>query len=78
MVDYGLLTHYLANVSVGGAALKWLSTFLPDQGQRVELGESVSNKHPLIYGVLQEAILSAMLFNVYVYPPPPAEQHNIP
>lgn len=52
IADYDLLTHFLANMSIQGG-LKWLTSFLLGWGQRVEIEERVSNKHPLICGVPQ-------------------------
>ena len=68
IVDHGLLAHRLANVGIQGLALKWLRSFLQGRGQRVALGESISEWWALDCGVPQGAILSLMLFNIYMHP----------
>lgn len=52
-----------------GVTLKWLTSFLQHQGQKVVLGERVSS-HPLLmcgvpHGVI---LLTGMLFNIYMCP----------
>lgn len=70
-VDHDLLTHRLTTSGVHRVVLKQLICLLQFQGQKVALGERVSARHPIICGVLQEAILSPMLFNNYMCPPAP-------
>ena len=67
-VDYELLACRLAAVGIQGSALKWLTSFLQDWNQTVMIGEEKSRQHPLQCGVPQGAILSPMLFNVYMRP----------
>ena len=57
IVDHGLLARRLADVGIQGLALKWLKSFLQGQGQRVALGESISEWQALVCGVPQGAIL---------------------
>ena len=68
IVSHGLLAHRLADMGIQGPALKWLASFLQGQGQRVALGESISERRALSCGVPQGAILSPMLFNIYIRP----------
>uniref|UniRef100_A0A803SMB9 Reverse transcriptase domain-containing protein n=1 Tax=Anolis carolinensis TaxID=28377 RepID=A0A803SMB9_ANOCA len=67
-VDHNLLTHCLAVAGVRGTALNWLASFLHNRGQRVERGGLVSERSPLHCGVPQGAILSPLLFNIYMQP----------
>ena len=67
-VNHGLLAHCLANVGIQGLALKWLKSFLQGQRQRVAVGEIISQRQGLNCGVPQEAILSPVLFNIYMHP----------
>lgn len=69
MVGHNLLTHCLTNVGIWGILLKWLTSFFKGQGQRVELGERMYTRYPIICGVPQRAILSPKLLNIYTYPP---------
>uniref|UniRef100_A0A803TXA2 Reverse transcriptase domain-containing protein n=1 Tax=Anolis carolinensis TaxID=28377 RepID=A0A803TXA2_ANOCA len=67
-VDHSLWTHRLAMTGVRGIPLKWVSSFLQNQGQRVVRGGLVSAWSPLTCGVPQGAILSPLLFNIYMRP----------
>uniref|UniRef100_A0A803TEE6 Reverse transcriptase domain-containing protein n=1 Tax=Anolis carolinensis TaxID=28377 RepID=A0A803TEE6_ANOCA len=68
MVDHNLLTHRLAMTGVRGIPLKWVSSFLQNRGQQVVRGGMVSAWSPLTCGVPQGAILSPLLFNIYMRP----------
>ena len=68
IVDHGLLAHHLADAGICGSALQWLKSLLQGWGQRVAMGESISQHQALNCGVLQGPILSPMLFNIYMRP----------
>uniref|UniRef100_A0A670I2H7 Reverse transcriptase domain-containing protein n=1 Tax=Podarcis muralis TaxID=64176 RepID=A0A670I2H7_PODMU len=68
MVDHELLDHRLADVGIQGTVLQWLRSFLSGRGQRVALGGELSSRHSLVCGVPQGAILSPMLFNIFMRP----------
>ena len=68
IVNHGLLARCVADVGIQGLALDWLRSFLQGRGQRVALGESISERRALNCGVPQGAILSPMLFNIYIRP----------
>uniref|UniRef100_A0A803T0M3 Reverse transcriptase domain-containing protein n=1 Tax=Anolis carolinensis TaxID=28377 RepID=A0A803T0M3_ANOCA len=53
---------------VRGLALQWFNSFLRDQRQRVEWSGQSSESSCLCCGVPQGAILSPLLFNIYVRP----------
>lgn len=65
-LNFDLLTHRLTNAEVQGVALQCLSSFLQGWGQRVALGERVSDRHPLVCGVLQGAAISPKILPIYV------------
>ena len=67
-VDHELLACRLATAGIQGLALKWLISFLQDLTQTVMIGEEKSRQHPLNCRVPQGAILSPMLFNIYMHP----------
>ncbi|XP_053224999.1 uncharacterized protein LOC128403884 [Podarcis raffonei] len=68
MVDHDLLDHRLADVGIQGIARNWLCSFISGRGQRVALGREMSSRHSLVCGVPQGAILSPMLFNIFMRP----------
>uniref|UniRef100_A0A670J1P8 Reverse transcriptase domain-containing protein n=1 Tax=Podarcis muralis TaxID=64176 RepID=A0A670J1P8_PODMU len=68
MVDHELLDHRLADMGIQGTVLQWLRSFLSGRGQRVALGGELSSRHSLVCGVPQGAILSPMLFNIFMRP----------
>uniref|UniRef100_A0A803TLI7 Reverse transcriptase domain-containing protein n=1 Tax=Anolis carolinensis TaxID=28377 RepID=A0A803TLI7_ANOCA len=65
-VDYDLMIHRLAMSGVRGQALNWFNSFLRNRSQCVEYMDQVSDRSPLLCGVPQGAILSPLLFNIYV------------
>uniref|UniRef100_A0A803SW27 Reverse transcriptase domain-containing protein n=1 Tax=Anolis carolinensis TaxID=28377 RepID=A0A803SW27_ANOCA len=67
-VDYDLMIHRLAMSGVRGQALNWFNSFLRNWSQCVEYMDQVSDRSPLLCGVPQGAILSPLLFNIYVRP----------
>uniref|UniRef100_A0A670I3D4 Reverse transcriptase domain-containing protein n=1 Tax=Podarcis muralis TaxID=64176 RepID=A0A670I3D4_PODMU len=68
LVDHELLDHCLADVGIQDTVLQWLCLFLSGRGQRVALGGELSSRHSLVCGVPQGAILSPMLFNIFMCP----------
>uniref|UniRef100_A0A803SVN4 Reverse transcriptase domain-containing protein n=1 Tax=Anolis carolinensis TaxID=28377 RepID=A0A803SVN4_ANOCA len=67
-VDYDLMIHRLAMSGVRSQALNWFNSFLRNRSQCVEYMDQVSDRSPLLCGVPQGAILSPLLFNIYVRP----------
>uniref|UniRef100_A0A803TDE0 Reverse transcriptase domain-containing protein n=1 Tax=Anolis carolinensis TaxID=28377 RepID=A0A803TDE0_ANOCA len=67
-VDYDLMIHRLAMSGVRGQALNWFNSFLRNRSQCVEYMDQVSDRSPLLCGVPQGAIVSPLLFNIYVRP----------
>ena len=60
------LLHKLAAFGVEGRALEWFRSFLTGRRQCVAVGSAVSDIAPLEAGVPQGAILSPLLFLVYM------------
>ena len=61
----GLIAKLCA-VRASGPALAWLTNYLSNRPQRTLVEGAVSSKVTLHAGVPQGAILSALLFNIYV------------
>lgn len=71
MVSHDLLSHCLTDMGVCGVDLKWLIWFLHGQGHRVGFEKRLSPKNTLVCGVPQGAVLSPVLFDIYMPPPIP-------
>ena len=67
-VDHELLACRITAAGIQDSALQWLTSFLQGRNQSVMIGEEKSHQRPLQCGVPQGAILSPMLFNVYMHP----------
>ena len=60
-----LLTRLEIQFGITGVALKWIRSYLTDRYQSVEVGQSLSAKSRLAYGVLQGSVLGPLLFTLY-------------
>ena len=60
------LIHKLQAAGLRGQSLAWCSHFLTGRYQRVRVGNALSPPEPLRAGVPQGAILSPLLFSLYV------------
>ena len=65
-IDYGILLDRLRGLGIGGTVLWWFPSYLSSRFQMMMLGDSCSLKKELLCGVPQGAILSPMLFNIYM------------
>jgi len=68
-VNHAILLERLHSVfGVTGTALNWLSSYLSDRQQYVQLGRHRSSTIPCFSGVPQGSVLGALLFIAYVSP----------
>ena len=65
-VSYPILLHKLSSVRVSSDKLKWYKSYLNGRSQSVRLGSTVSLPLPITHGVPQCAILSPLLFCIYM------------
>ena len=68
-IDHKLLLKRFADrYGVSDVALKWCSSYLSERGQSVAIGESVSEQHPLTYGIPQGSVIGPKQFTLYTAP----------
>lgn len=65
-INHSFLLHKLTCVGASPAALKWFSSYLSGRHQVVRIGSAVSTPLPITHGVPQGAILSPLLFCIYL------------
>ena len=68
-IDHSILLSRLKNwFGVKGLALSWLESYLTGRSQQVKLGDSLSSKVDLPFGVPQGSVLGPLLFTLYTTP----------
>ena len=66
-IDHEILLNRLESwIGLSRATLSWFNTYLTDRNYFVNLGDCVSDKQSIHYGVPQGAILGLVLFNLYM------------
>ena len=68
-IDLTILLRGLGNwLGVGGKALDWFKSYLTGRSQRIKLGNCLSSRSDLSFGVPQGAVLGPLLFTLYTTP----------
>ena len=66
-VDHGLLIDKLkCKFGIKGIALKWFKSYLDGRYYKVKINNTLSEDHPLLFGVPQGSILGPILYSMYV------------
>ena len=66
IIDHTILLQKLQHYGIRGLASDWFCSYLSGRSQLVQLGNTLSNKRLLQYGVPQGSILGPLLFLIYV------------
>lgn len=65
-ISHSILLEKLAHVDTSPGALKWFKSYLTGRSQRVRIGSTVTSQLLITHGVPQGAILSPLLFCIYL------------
>lgn len=65
-VNHQILLHKLNCIGASTRAMKWFDSYLSGRSQSVRIGSTVSSSLPITHGVPQGAILSPLLFCIYM------------
>ena len=65
-IDYTRLLHKLSNIGASPSSIKWFKSYLSGRRQYVRIGSAHSKTLPIMHGVPQGAILSPLLFCIYL------------
>ena len=68
-IDHTILLRRLGNwFGVSGKALDWFKSYLTGRSQRIKLGNGLSSRSDLSFGVPQGSVLGPLLFTLYTTP----------
>ena len=68
-IDHIILLSRLGNwFGVSGKALDWFKSYLTGRSQRIKLGNCLSSRFDLSFGVPQGSVLGPLLFTLYTNP----------
>ena len=65
-VSHSILLHKLSCIGASPEAVKWFQDYLTGRSQYVHIGSTKSSARPITHGVPQGAILSPLLFCIYI------------
>ena len=65
-IDHARLLHKLSILGASPSTVKWFKSYLTGRRQYVRIGSAYSNTLPITHGVPQGAILSPLLFCIYL------------
>ena len=65
-IDHATLLHKLSIVGASPSIVNWFKSYLSSRYQYVRIGSTHSDTLPITHGVPQGAILSALLFCIYL------------
>ena len=69
-IDHTILLRRLGDCfGVSGKALDWYKSYLTGRCLRIKLGECLSSRSDLSFGVPQGSVLGPLLFTLYTTPP---------
>lgn len=68
-LDHPILLNRLEQLfGLQGITIQWLSSYLADRSQSIQVNSTQSKESKLQYGVPQGSVLGPLLFNMYTYP----------
>ena len=65
-IDHARLLHKLSILGASPSTVKWFKSYLTGRRQYVRIGSAYSDTLPITHGVPQGAILSPLLFYIYL------------
>ena len=65
-IDHARLLHKLSILGASPSTVKWFKSYLTGRRQYVRIGSAYSDTLPITHGVPQGAILSPLLFRIYL------------
>ena len=77
-IDHAILLERLSTLGIQDLALEWLSSYITDRTQSININGQFSSETSLHYGVPQGSVLGPLLFSLYITPLGQIiRQHNV-